>query len=351
MKDYESYTIDDFVQDIYFRKWVFGMLPEQDHLWLTWLANHSEKRDMVEQARTIVLGLRVEDIPIDHLDVQEAIDHILEDRYLTQVIPVYRHTWFRIAASIILVFCFSYGVWERFSPARLATIDEVTPPKASLVDERRVITLPDGSKVTLEPFSRLQVSRSFGKTRREVSLFGEAFFDVAKDPTRPFLVNTGKIVTKVVGTSFWIRAYDRDTSISVSVKTGLVSVTRKQKEPTSRSAVSDEIMLTPNQRAVFVRTDEQLIKTLVDKPVIIRSSVQKNVFEFNETPIPQVLKTVGEAYGVIMLYDADALASCNLTASLNNQNLYQKLDLICEAIHASYKVIDGQILLSGHGCN
>ena len=351
MKNYHSYTIDDFVQDGYFRKWVFGSLPEQDHFWQIWLTTHPEQQNTIEQARILVLSLRVEEIAIEPGEVQEAIRKILEDRGTVRQLPIYQRAWFRIAAAIIVLCGIGYAVWQQALPVTGLDSLVALPRTNQITDHRRVVTLPDGSKVTLERNSDLQVSTTFNKDKREVTLEGEAFFEVMKDPAKPFLVNTDKIVTRVLGTSFRIKAYETDSSISVSVRTGKVTVFKKRGEQTDRTFLSDEVILTPNQRAVFVRVGEQFIKTLVEKPIIVSSSVQKNQFKFNETPIPQVLKTLEEAYGVNMEYNKEALSSCNLTASLNNQDLYQKLDLICEAIHAQYKIADGKIILSGQGCN
>ncbi|NID12098.1 FecR family protein [Fibrivirga algicola] len=350
MKDYQSYTTDDFVQDLHFREWVLCAHPEQDNFWPDWLVAHPEQQETVEQARLIVRSLRVIDIPIDHLGVQESIARILETRQPIRSLPVYRRTWFQVAASVVLVLGVAVGGWQRFASGILVGDKTGFRQEIATTDKRKVINLPDGSIVTLEPGSQLLVSTSFGQKNREVTLIGEGFFEVAKNPTQPFLVNTGKIVTRVVGTSFTIKAYDTDSNISVSVRTGKVRVFKKRGEQRGDTP-ADEVLLTPNQRAVFVITDEQFIKTLVEKPVIVSSPVQYNPFEFSETPIPQVLTTLSAAYGVSISYDAEALASCNLTASLNKQDLYQKLDLICEAIHATYQVTDGQIKLSGRGCN
>ncbi|MEZ0485484.1 FecR family protein [Fibrella aquatica] len=350
MNAYHSYTIDDFVQDVCFREWVLSPAPEQDDFWPTWLINHPEQGDAVEQARMIVLGLRVKDISIDHLDVPGAIHRILEDRHIVRPLPVYRRAWFQYAASLILLCGVGVGLWQRFAPATSFSDNQVSAQQILSADKRQFVKLPDGTVVTLEAGSHLEMSNDFGQVNREVTLTGEAFFQVTKDPSKPFLVNTGKIVTRVLGTSFSVKAYESDSRISVSVKTGKVTVSRKeggQKE----GALANEVILTPNQRAVFMSDEEQLIKTLVDKPLLVSPSTLPKSFDFVETPVPNVLKTLSEAYGVEMVYSTDLLANCNLTASLDKQDLYQKLDLICEAIHATYRVVDGRVILTGSGCN
>ncbi len=82
----------------------------------------------------------------------------------------------------------------------------------------RDIRLPDGSRVVLSPNAQLAVHKSFNKKNRDVRLLGEASFNVHRDPGRPFLVYSGDIITKVLGTTFKIRAGDPSQPIQVTVQ-------------------------------------------------------------------------------------------------------------------------------------
>jgi transmembrane sensor len=89
---------------------------------------------------------------------------------------------------------------------------------------------------------------------------------------------------------------------------------------------------------------------LVEKPIIIVPSIEKKSFEYDETPITKVLTQLENAYGVKIIFDADLLANCNLTASFSNEPLFDKMDIICETIHARYEIADGQIVIYAKGC-
>ena len=92
-----------------------------------------------------------------------------------------------------------------------------------------LINLPDGSKVWLGPQSKLRYPRTFEKSRRNVALGGEAFFEVQHNPKKPFSVKTQYINTTVLGTSFKIDAFPAQKDISVAVVSGSVRVSRKGK--------------------------------------------------------------------------------------------------------------------------
>ena len=214
-----------------------------------------------------------------------------------------------------------------------------------------IVLLPDGSRVTLEPSSQLLIGKAFGKSRREVFLTGEAFFEVARNATKPFMVYTGKMVTKVLGTSFRIKAYATDSSMLVSVRTGRVTVFRQGTHPDKSPSLVEQVILLPNQQAVFVKAENRLVKTLVSKPIVLLKKEQLPSFNFVETAIPEVFTALDNAYGIRIIFDNELLAECNLTASLENITLFEQLDLICETIQARYEVVDGQIIVYGKGCH
>ena len=74
-------------------------------------------------------------------------------------------------------------------------------------------------------------------------------------------------------------------------------------------------------------------------------------FEFNSTPLKDVFKTLQNTYGINIIYDESVINSCSLSASMGDENFYEKLELICKAINGSYESIDGTIFISSTGCN
>jgi transmembrane sensor len=125
----------------------------------------------------------------------------------------------------------------------------------------REVFLPDGSLICLFPGSRVAFSACFKSKKREVYLDGEAFFEVSHDAHRPFLVYTNALTTRVLGTSFFIKAYKKQKEIVVSVQTGQVSV-YENIDHDSGSKPRQEVILSPNQKVVTIQVINAHLKNL-----------------------------------------------------------------------------------------
>ncbi len=212
------------------------------------------------------------------------------------------------------------------------------------------IRLPDGSEIILHPGSKISFMEPFDKKDREIYLEGEAFFDVARDVNRPFLVYTNEVTTKVLGTSFSIRALPEDKHITVAVKTGKVSVYTHQDESKVQSKPSETI-LTPNQQIVYNRKENKVSKMLVTIPQVLIPVEEIKRMRFEEASVVEIFTALEEIYGVDIVFDEKLLSSCTLTTSISDGTIYNRLDIICKAISATYTVEETQIVISGLGCN
>jgi hypothetical protein len=208
--------------------------------------------------------------------------------------------------------------------------------------------LPDGSRVTLEPNSSLKYSPHFNVTLREVQLEGQGFFEVRPCKEKPFLVYTNGVTTKVLGTSFTIRSFHKDSKVSVAVKTGKVSVYTKPAKP---SDSREEIILTPNQEVVFDRAEKVVAKRIVEKPEPILSAEEIDRMRFEEAPISEVFEAIEKIYGVDIQYDEAQFTFCTITTSVSGGGLFNRLDIITSTIGAHYKLNENRIIVSGTGCN
>jgi transmembrane sensor len=351
MEKYRKYHIEDFVQDLYFRKWVLGKLPKENLHWENWLNKNPEKQTLIDEAKSLVIASQVEEIETNSVEIQQGIDAVLF-RTQPKTKKLYQQTWLRIAASVILIASFVLFLYKSETLTQNYRKNILT--KATETENNSTqsmsLKLSDGSIVTLKKGSKLQVADDFGVQNRSVFLTGEAFFEVTKDPQRPFLVYAGGIVTKVLGTSFNVRAYNNETKTLVAVRTGRVTVYQEEKTNFRNQVHPEQILLTPNQQVVFEKKVEKLVKTLVEKPVILLPNTQSNTFDYDETPIPEVLNQLEKAYGVKIVFDADLLANCNLTATFGNEPLFDKMSIICETIQARYEIADGQIVIYAKGC-
>ena len=209
--------------------------------------------------------------------------------------------------------------------------------------ERRV-ALPDGSFVTLAPGATLRYQRADATGTRIAYLTGEAFFDVYHDARHPFSVLTDQVVSTVLGTSFRVRAGVGQPDVLVQVRTGAVRVSPRT-TPAGATPLAS-VVVRPNQQAVYSPVRRQLWRELVAQPV----QLAPQSFIFNDRPVAEVLHALSTAYGVDISYDAQALRNCTLNLSLRNESLFDKLNLVCEALGARYEMADGRILFHGQPC-
>ncbi len=361
MNKYNDFTVEDFVLDKYFRQWAMGALPETDTFWQEFQLTHLDKMTSIEQARTIAKSLEVYDETMSNAELQERVRAILAAIALAEKpkLSFYRQRWFRIAASVALLI--AAGTWFLNKNIKTSTPSVFNAISAQTINIQSVavdttIRFSDGSTAVLKRGGSLRFDENFSGTQRIVTLLsGEAFFEVTKNPNKPFLVYANKLVTKVLGTSFTVKAYENNDEVTVEVKTGKVSVfSQKDAAQIAQTNIPTlkGLVLTPNQKIIFNRVDEQLIKTLVEKPEIVVSENNKKTFKFDfeDTPVSEVFRTLKEAYSINIVYDETLLKDCPITAVLEDQSLYDKMSIICDAINAKYQVIDGQIVILSRGC-
>ena len=130
--------------------------------------------------------------------------------------------WLKIAASVIIliaagIFTYRFG-FEFGGDPGLIYIE-----KATQNGQKSTIILADGTQIKLNAGSKLKYPEQFGSDQRIVTLYGEAFFEVVRDENRPFIVKSKGLMTKVLGTSFNVKAFDNEHT-QVTVRTGRVSV-------------------------------------------------------------------------------------------------------------------------------
>lgn len=160
------------------------------------------------------------------------------------------------------------------------------------VGERKRIELNDGTVVWLNALSKMWYPANFSGSTREVTLEGEAFFDVARQPDMPFIIQSGSLKTTVLGTSFNIRAYQEDRTMSVAVVTGRVKVT----------TLEEELHLEPDEQAVFDKKQQKLDRML-KAPASEIASWREGELQFRNATFAEVTATLQRRRGVEIKYD------------------------------------------------
>jgi ferric-dicitrate binding protein FerR (iron transport regulator) len=205
---------------------------------------------------------------------------------------------------------------------------------------QNVLILPDGSTVRLDPGSKLFYPEGLAGDRRQVFLQGTAVFDIAHNANHPFYVYTNAIITKVLGTSFRVSTTEKHTTVTVT--SGKVSVYHKPD-------LSDGIILTPNQQITYDPGEDRLDRSIANQPIRLAGTGDTTLV-FNATPLSTVFHRLQAIYGIPILYDEESVSGCSLSVTMGEEPFYDKLNIICKAIGASYESIDGTIVITARGC-
>lgn len=230
--------INALLLDNRFVDWVVNPQSPYAEYWLQWISANPENTTLAEEAKNFLLNFRATENEatkeINEINTEQMLMHIREaiDQGSLPVLmqkPATRR-WYWMAAAVMTGALVFLGV--SFFKQKDVQLSLVEPAKENRSlseviryngsDKNELVFLPDGSKVTLVKGSRISYSRLMNGKKRKVCLSGEAFFDIAKNPEKPFYIYTQNMVIKVLGTSFRVRASAGKES--VIVKTGKVSV-------------------------------------------------------------------------------------------------------------------------------
>ncbi len=233
----------------------------------------------------------------------------------------------KVAASIALIISVALVIIQ------LTKSDQLT-----LVASDKTITqqLSDGSVVTLKAGGELKYADGFADELREITLEGEAFFEVTPDKERPFVVHTQSIDVRVLGTSFNVKA-DESNTADVVVVDGLVSVKYQD----------EEVKLNPGERAIAVLTSKRLSKQMNGNPNFLSWKTMK--FSFIDTPLQQVVNDLNNAFNSTIQID-ESILNCPVTVSFQGQSLDSILRVLEATLSLTLKEESGKKVLSGPGC-
>ncbi len=363
----DSYRkIEDFLIDTSFRNWVKG--DEDPTNWSEWTVENPYRAKLVEEARLWILAMKVEQTNLSDQETQHALQKIWNHIGRSTQVPInkfnWQLTWFRAASAILVLGVASILYYTNFSSnhheSTITYQELVNEDSNGLIeqtnnsDKAQLITLSDASSVLLQPNSKLSYPKIFARNERKVYLSGEGFFEISKDPHKPFYVYANETVTKVYGTSFRVIAYANKPNVDVLVRTGKVSVSSNQN---IRNATLDEIMLLPNQAARFVRKKqlfEKILDFTQDKPLLATTNTMEQLsFDFKDIPVQQIFKTLEQAYLITIDFPQDKMKKCYLTTSLVDVPLPEKLKIICESLgnNSRYEMNGNNIKIISNGCN
>ncbi|WP_343674464.1 FecR domain-containing protein [Chitinophaga sp.] len=241
--------------------------------------------------------------------------------------------WVSVAAAVLLLIVGGYHYFARVDVKRVV----VYVPR----EHQNRLLLPDSSEVWLNADSKLTYNETDHK--REVTLEGEAFFNIKQAVGRPFVVKAGPCTATVLGTSFNIKAYKNDPKVLITVATGKVQV-QDQHQQLKVLTANKQIALEPITGAIR----EKQVNAVVYKAWIDGS------FEVNNETFEEVANRLSRKYDVDIHFDNPALAHCTFLASFDQAaNLPFILSMLCKINNSTFSISEDkrEVTISGSGCS
>jgi ferric-dicitrate binding protein FerR (iron transport regulator) len=261
--------------------------------------------------------------------------------------------WYAVAAAAAVVFALSvvtviYTPKTKDQHLAASTVTDVHLFNVSNnTGHIYKVTLPDSSAVWLNPSAKISYPNVFAAGSRQVSISGECFFEVTKNPQRPFIISSRSIVTKVWGTSFLVRDNEQSNMADVSVLTGKVSVSVKANGKNSTittKLTKDEVMIYPHQKAVYLNDKH----TLTSQAVELKSTVkqyQRTHLVFDNKLLKDIIPVLDSSFNVDIKVSSEKLNHYILNADFDGFNLPDVLNALKKSLNVDYAIVNNHIEL------
>ncbi len=331
MKDYSTYQAEDFAADEAFINWVVNPTPENSSHWQTWLVQNPQRQAALQEARALVLTLKIKpDLPSPQ--TMEAMwEHIEARRSRSSALPLFlflvQHR--RLAAVVAFLFVVGSGAgWFFTTPKVISTA----------YGETRMIELPDGSLVTLNGNTSLQYSRFWDNQKtREVWLEGEAFFHVRKKPQQGafsnFVAHANATQITVLGTQF--NVWNRRGETKIVLNEGKV-----QLQPRG-SSEKPPITMLPGE-IVIVKPNASVLISSTTQPDKYTAWTERKLV-FNDDSLAEVARKLQETYGITIRFDDPSIGELKVKGEIYFTDLDTALGAIAETFNLTYTQTDQQV--------
>jgi len=269
-------------------------------------------KDICDEVLSVINAVRFPDVETLLNRDKEVIYSQLDKRIAADLVARKKRSFFLktlpAACLCVLIACgiafFAYTIGKQTvkeEPQQEINLMEVTSQKGTVSK----FALPDSTIVTLNGESRLSYPMKFGG-KRDVSLTGEAIFEVASDPLHPFIVSTKEFVIQAVGTRFVVRAYDEDMRAFVTLEEGSVNAMLKG------SSAKDNILLQPSQQLELNRETGALTRRTVDTQLY--SSWAEGILDFKDMTLNEIAKVLERRFNIRIVISSEALGKVSYGA-------------------------------------
>lgn len=258
-------------------------------------------------------------------------DRIDEFEQTEEKKTIFWNRW-NIAAAVILLIVAGFALFHNGIFAYEKHIESLLTEVKTL-DQINKVKLSDGTILTLNKNSVLKYPKAFVANTREVYLTGEAFFEVAKNPLKPFIIHANGTTTTVLGTSFNVNA--SGNGVVVTVATGSVNVSNGEQSH----------ILKPNEKLTY---ENKIFRK--ESSDLSEFDWNARVLDFNDVSLSGAAEMISEYYEVTVVFEREPLKQCLITGKFKNQKLETVLNAIEFSTDVQYKIQNDTILFHGKGC-
>ncbi|UKJ06814.1 FecR family protein [Solitalea lacus] len=333
---YSNYRAEDFASDVSFLNYHHNSNEEDVFFWKKWIALNPKKREEVNAAIILIQSLSYTKQPLKFEHNLRELENYINSTSLNQVTTqIEKQTtkkifslsgWVKIAAMTVFAISLLFSIYKFIQPNNTKQLIAYTE-FYSEAGQTNTLVLSDGSKITIHGNSKLKYPKTFSGDERRVELEGEAFFEVVKDKKHPFIISTGKLETRVLGTSFNVRAYPSDQTVKVALVTGKVKVTNIKN--------NESMHLVPSQMAVFSKSTQRLAKQSFNNEV--ETGWRNGVLLFTNASFAELKAKIEAQYGITLINES-AKQKWTYTGRIAEQNMKEAMQNICFVKGLSYEI-------------
>ncbi|WP_298551622.1 FecR domain-containing protein [uncultured Parabacteroides sp.] len=315
---------------------------EEKTLLLRWLKQSDHNRDDFTATRDLWLSCNV--AAGNELEVDIALGK-LKDRILRERGRMERESrtkrkrlsvvlrWTRVAAVLLLLLGIGYGIgsWREHSAPDLIVQNQLITAKGS----KGRFTLPDGSVVWLNSETKLTYPNQFAGDRRFVSLEGEAYFEVAKDAKKPFVVQAGEVDVEVLGTCFDLDSYSSGEFVEIALLNGSVKISGK--------AVKEPVCLKPNELFRYRKADQAA--SVEEAKAGLYADWIKDRLVFDNDSLTDILISMEGRYNMDIECPKQFAASTRLSFTIRQESIEEVMEAMSQIAPIKYEIKGNKVYI------
>ena len=334
-------TISDELKYKFFRN---QCTPEEHALVLQWMKSVSskDKADFMDEHTGLIASGEINSYPQADLAFKQ-VEQKIHTRKIAQTRKLLYRRTMQVAATLILLITgyYSYMLFKATPVETSPVTDEIAiKEQKTEYGQQSNIKLSDGTQIKLNAGTKITYPEMFANGKRELSLQGQAFFNVARDPERPFVINTGSLQVTVLGTSFDVNSFESDNTVSVTVLSGNVRVSIDNQD--------ESVILGKNEQLVYNKKMNSYFK----HPVNAGESIAwvQGILRFNNAPLTDVFRKLERWYNVDIHVSGNIEADCTVSGRHKNEGLESVLDALKFSHGVQYTYTDSEVEINKIKC-